>query len=238
MNLKSVALVSLLAMAGAALTGAAYWALLNVPESNVLALGLSALLLVLMALLAGYALSVVLAVASGSSLGRAASAGLGGLPGFLAGGVVFVALWSLTTAIDSQWTLHAGEIDALFLRYAGTANTAWLHTTVSWVLWLVRWGVGAALVAGATTTRVTRGSIGRGLWLGLSPAPLGATLVALFAAYGLWALVYWRPKGLPADTAEVAFVSVKLAVLFVVGAVMTALVGHVFARSAHHSARS
>jgi len=237
MNLKSVAQVSLLAVAGAALTGGAYWALLSVPESNVLALALSALLVVLIVLLAGYALSVALGVAAGSSLGRALGEGVRGVMGFLVGGVAFVALWYLTTTIDSQWTQHAGEIDALFLRYAGTARTAWLHASVAWLLWLIRWGLGAALIAGATTTQVTRGSIGRGLRLGLSLAPLGATLVALLSAYGLWALVYWRPKGLPADSAEVAFVSAKLAALLLANAVIAACVCHVFARSANARAR-
>ncbi|MFN7983705.1 MAG: hypothetical protein U0Q11_17800 [Vicinamibacterales bacterium] len=232
MNLKSVALVSLLAMAGAALTGGAYWALLNVPESNVLALAFSALLVVLIAVIAGYALSVALSAASGSSIGQAVQEGVRGVPGFLTGGIVFVVLWYLTTSIDAQWTEHAGEIDALFLRYAGTAHTAWLHTTVGWVLWLIRWGVGAAVVAGATTTSVTRGSIGRGLSLSVSPLPLGATLLALFVAYELWAFVYWRPKGLPADSAELAFVSAKLAVLAVVNAVLVAIVCHVFTRAA------
>jgi hypothetical protein len=238
MNLKSVALVSLLAVVGAALTGGAYWALLSVPESNVLALALSAALVVLIVLLAGYALSVALGVAAGSSLGRAVGDGVRGLPGFLVGGAVCVALWYLTTAIDSQWTQHAGEVDALFLRYAGTARTAWLHTSVAWLLWLLRWGVGAALIAGATTTRVAHGPVGRGLRLGLSVRPLGATLVALLGAYGLWALVYWRPKGLPADSAEVAFVSAKLAVLFLANAVMAALVCHVFARAENTRSRS
>lgn len=233
MNLKSVGLTSLVAIAGTALVGGAYWALLNVPESNVLALALSALLIVLISLLAAYVLSVALAVASGSRLVSAAGAGVRGIAGFLVGAVVFVVLWYLTTSIEGQWTLHAGEIDALFLRYAGTANTAWLHTTVAWVMWVIRWGVGPALIIGATTTRVTRGSIGRGLSLGLSPLPLGATLLALLAAYELWSIVYWRPKGLPADSAEVAFVSAKLAVLLLVNAVMAAFVCHVFTRSAN-----
>lgn len=232
MKLKSLALVSLLAVVGAALTGAAYWALLNVPESNVLALAFSALLVVLIVSLGGYALAVSLSAASGSRVGDAIAAGVRGLPGFFAGGIVFVVLWYLTTSIEGQWRQHAGEIDALFLRYAGTAHSAWLHATVGWVLWLVRWGVGVAVVVGATTTRVTRGSIGRGLSLGVSPLPLGATLLALFAAYELWAAVYWRPKGLPADSAELAFVSVKLAMFAIVNAVLVALVFHVFTRAA------
>ena len=54
MTIKSLLIGLLLAILGAAATGGAFWLLLNVPESNALALLLSATLVLILALLAGY----------------------------------------------------------------------------------------------------------------------------------------------------------------------------------------
>ena len=232
MTTRSLLTGLLLAVVGAAATGGVFWLLLNVPESNALALLLSAVLVLLLALFAGYTTSVVLAAADGVTVAEATTRGVRGLPGFLLGLVVFCALWLLTTSIESQWTLHAGEIDALFLRYAGTANSRWLHTSISWLLWLVRWGVGLAVICGVTTSRVKRQSVGRGFGLASSPLPLGATVAGLLVGYGLWSLAYWRPNGLPANTMELLFVSIKLSALSLLGALIVVLVLHVFARTA------
>lgn len=232
MTLKSLLLSTLLVVVTAVLTGGIYWMLLNVPESNVLALALSALLALLLVVVGGYGLAVTLSVAAGSSVGRAMRDGVRGMPGLLCGVALFIVLAFVTGAIEGSWVEHGGEIDALFLRYAGTANSGWIHPTVAWVLWLMRWGIGGALVIGATVGGALRGTIRRGLGLAFAPRPLGATLVALLGAYAMWALVYWRPAGLPADTAEVAFVSVKLSLLFLGYVVITTLVLHVFARAA------
>ena len=238
MSTRSVSIGLLLAVVGAAATAGVFWALLNVPESNAFALVLSAGLVALLAILAGYTTSVVLAALDGATVVDAARRGPMGLPGFLLGLAVFCALWFVTVAIDDQWTLHSGEIDALLLRYAGTANSRWLHTSISWLLWLVRWGVGLAVVCGVTTSRVKRLGVGRGFGLASSPLPLGATVAGLLVGYGLWSLVYWRPTGLPADTAELLFVSVKLSALLLLGALIVVLVLHTFARTAAPDAAS
>ncbi len=232
MTIRSVWLGLLLAVVGAAATAGVFWLLLQVPESNAFALALSAGLVVLLAILAGYTTSVVVTALDGSTVVDAARRGPKGLPGFLLGLAVFGALWYVTIVIDGQWSLHSGEIDALFLRYAGTSNSRWLHTSISWLLWLVRWGIGLAVVCGVTTSRVKRLSVGRGFGLASSPLPLGATVAGLLVGYGLWSLVYWRPRGLPADTAELLFVSVKLSTLLLFGAMIAVLVLHTFVRSA------
>ena len=231
MTIRSVFLGLLLAVVGAAATAGVFWLLLNVPESNAFALALSAGLVVLLAILAGYTTSVVVAALDGSTVVDAARRGLRGLPGFLLGLAVFGALWYVTIAIDGQWTLHSGEIDALLLRYAGTANSRWLHTSISWLLWLVRWGIGLAVICGVTTSRVKRQSVGRGFGLASSPLPLGATVAGLLVGYGLWSLAYWRPNGLPANTMELLFVSVKLSALLLLGALIAVLVLHTCART-------
>ena len=232
MTIRSVLRGLLLASVGAAATGGVFWLLLNVPESNAFALALSAVLAMLLAILAGYTTSVVVAALDGATVVDAAKRGPKGLPGFLLGLAVFCALWFVTVAIDDQWTLHSGEIDALLLRYAGTASSRWLHTSISWLLWLVRWGIGLAVICGVTTSRVKQQSVGRGFQLASSPLPLGATVAGLLVGYGLWSLVYWRPKGLPANVAELLFVSVKLSALVLLGALIVVLVLRTFARTA------
>ena len=232
MTIKSVLTGVLLTLVGTAATGGVFWLLLNVPESNALALILSAVLVLLFSLLAGYTTSVVLVAADGATVVQATRRGIHGLSGFLLGLALFSVLWLVTTSIDGQWTLHGGEIDALLLRYAGTSNSGWLHTGVRWLLWLVRWGVGLAVICGCTAGSVRRSGVRRGMGLALSAVPLGATLVGLLSGYGLWSLAYWRPKSLPANTAELIFVSVKLSALFALGALIVVLVLHAFSRTA------
>ena len=212
---------------GSALAAGAYWGLLNVPESNVLALGLSALLVILAVVLVGLTLAAVLAHAGGRSLGQALRQAPRRLPFFLLGVVAFAALWALTAFIEAQWVLHQGEIDAMLLRYGGTANTGWLFTSVSWVLWLVRWGLGLAIVAGLTAGRPA---------LAVSGLPLGATVAALLTWWAMSGLAYWRPRAIPADSAEVIFVAAKLGVLALVSALLVVAVLTVFARRTATSA--
>jgi len=225
----------LVTILGAALAGGAYWELLRVPESNVLALLLSALLVVLGALIVGVTTGTVIALAGGEARRTAVACGVRALPGFLLGTVALLGLVWVTGAIGDQWVLHRGEIDALFLRYAGTDRTAGLHTGIEWLMWLLRWGLGLAAVAAATAGMAAGRGNGavRGLGGALAPLPLGTTVLALLAGWGLWSFVYWRPKGMTADLTELAFVSVKLGALFLAGAVLVVLVLHVFARRAN-----
>lgn len=241
MSARTVLSGLIVTIVGAAVAGGAYWELLRVPESNVLALLLSALLVMLVVVVAGVTVGTVIALAGGQPLRSALTRGVRALPAFLLGAFVLLALVWLTGAIGDQWALHRGEIDALFLRYAGTDRTAGVHTGIEWLMWLLRWGLGLAAIAAATAgvaaARERAGAAGavRGLGGAWSPLPLGATLLALLAGWGLWSIVYWRPKGMTADITELAFVSVKLGALVLAGAVLVVLVLHVFARRAERS---
>ncbi|MBS1819979.1 MAG: hypothetical protein JSU08_18755 [Acidobacteria bacterium] len=206
---------------GGLLAGAAYWGLLNVPESNVPALLLSGVLGVLIVAIGGISVGTVLAQARGNSLLSAMRWSVRRLPAFVAAIVIFAALWWITAALEAQWTQHAGEVDAIFLRYVGTARTAWAHTGVSWLMWLLRWGLGLALVAA-----ITAGAPG----IAVASVPLGATIGGLLVGWLLWLGVYWRPRGLPHDTAELLFVSVKLGALVLIGTVLVVGILGVFAR--------
>lgn len=220
MSARQVLLGTMVATTGIELAGAAIWGLLNVPESSVPALLLSALLAVLVPVVLGLTTSVVLGITSGLSLPAAAGRAVSGLRGFAAGLVVLGLLYVVTTRIVDLWVEHAGEIDALFLRYAGTASTLWLHTTVGWLLWLLCWGGGLAAVVGATRAAVDGRSVPAGLAHAWSVRTLGTVVSAVLVVYALWSAVYWRPKGLPDDSAELMFVGAKLLVLYLTATVV------------------
>lgn len=224
MTTKGLLTAFVVLAAGALLSGGAYWALLNVPESNVLALLLSVVLVVSGATIVACALGVAASVARGSGLSEAIRGAHRSLTGFVAGAVVFAVLWWLTTAVDAQWAIHRGEIDALFLRYLGTANTSWAHTTSSWLMWLIRWDLGLLAIVGA----IAASSSGRGVMQGLGTAfdllPLLTCTSALIAGYWLWKVTYWHPAAVGPGTTELIFVGAKLGLIGGVGLLLATIV--------------
>jgi hypothetical protein len=216
---------------GAAATVALYLALLNVPEANVTSLLLSAALVLLIVLAAGLTAGLAAALpAHGwrAALRRAA----GGMPAFIAGLLVFAALFMGLNRLESWWGLHRGEVDAMLLPYIGTRSTAPLHAAFAWLLWLVRWVLGLSLVLGPVVA-AAGGSARRGIRLALAAVPLVAmTLAAIILSQGVWRIVYWRPEGLPATSLEVPFVAAKLIVLYLVAAIVVGMVIGVYRRAA------
>jgi hypothetical protein len=193
-------------------------------------------LLVVLALgIAALTTATAATIAGGSSIATALRRSPSGIPAFVLGLVVLGLLWAATASLDASWSAHRGEVDALFLRYAGTARTAWAHATVAWTTWLLRWGIGLSIVAALTSAAVTRDRFGAALIRGMRNAvalrPLAATVAALVAGRMLWTAVYWRPRGLTANAAEVAFVSAKLGLIVLAAALLAVLVLHVHARA-------
>lgn len=229
MTVRGFATAFAVLAAAAALSGGAYWALLNVPESNVLALLLSVGLVALIGVLMACAIGITVGVAGGGGLRESVRGAHRSIPGFLAGAVVFAALWWLTTAIDTQWDIHRGEIDALFLRYAGTANTSWAHTTSSWLTWLIRWDAGLLAVAGAIAGSYSRRGVLSGVGRAFDGLSVVACTLALVSGYWLWKITYWRPAMNPGTT-EVMFVAAKLGLLACLGVLLAAIVVHAVAR--------
>ena len=86
---------------GASLAGGAYWELLRVPESNVLALLLSALLVLLGALILGVTIGTVIAIAGGAAPRAALGRGVRALPGFLLGSHMSHSMPVWTAAVRS-----------------------------------------------------------------------------------------------------------------------------------------
>jgi len=210
-----------------------FWALLNVPESNVMALALSAALVVLTAVAAGLGISLAVADAQRLPLRAGLSRAVSALPAFGVGLVAFAFLWWLTGRADTWWRVHTGEVDAVFLRYVGTSRTAFLHWAVFSLIWFVRWGMGISLVVALVAAGTAHGARGIGAGLRRAARPLQlvvATIAALAVAQGLWRLVYWRPAGLPATQTEVVFATLKLGVLLALAALLGAVVVAVYSR--------
>jgi hypothetical protein len=216
---------------GAAVTVSLYLALLYVPEANVASLLMSAVLVLLIVLAAGLTTGVATALpADGwrAALRRAA----GAMPAFVLGLLLFAALFVIVDRVEAWWQLHQGELDALLLPYIGTRSTRPLHTTIGWLLWLVRWGFGLSLVLGFVAA-ATSGSARRGIRVAVAAAPLAAiAAAAVLLSQGLWRMVYWRPEQLPATSLEIAFVALKLMVLYVAAALIAAMVVGVYRRAA------
>jgi len=225
MTLGGIVRATLTLAIGAALAGGLFWALVNVPESNVLALALSMLLTLALFIVSGATIALAAATGDGvpvrDALPRVASA----MPAFVVGGVLFVILSFITGVIDAWWVGHRGEIDATLIRYANIAHTQGLHATVSWITWTIRWVVGLSIVTALVTTATVRssGSIAYGLRNGVRLISLIASGIAIaIVMRGLWPAAYWRPAGL-AQSMEPVFVAAKLAVLYLAAMVVVAI---------------
>lgn len=218
---------------GGAVAGGLFWALLNVPESNVPALLLSVLLVALVAVTAWATGGVAAHLDDRGSLAGTAGRSIKSLPAMMLAAAVFIALWWTTGAANEWWRLHQGETDAMFIA-RGMTNTAWLHVTMNWLLWFVRWVVGSSLVLGVlvATTREGLGRTAGGLRLALRALPLlAATVGALVIDQGIWRLAFWRPEGLPASWVEAGFAAGKLSLLYVAAALVGAVVLWIYRRS-------
>jgi len=210
-----------------------YAALINVPESNVLMLALSAVLSVGILATVGLTIGVAASVVHSRGLGVAARRAAAALPRFVAGLIVFALLWLGAAMAADWWTAHRGEIDALLLLHLNVTKTKWLHQTVAWLLWLIPWSLGGSAVATLTASS----SHGRHAWSdGLRASvrflPLAAASVAtLIISQGLWRLVFWLPDSLPPNRIEFAFAAVKLTMLYAVAIVMAACIVAISARA-------
>lgn len=223
---------------GGAVAGGLFWGLLNVPESNVPSLLLSVLLVVLVAATSWATGGVATHLADHGSLAGTAGRAIRAFPALVVTALAFAGLWWLTGLGADWWLLHQGEIDALFVG-RGITNTSWLHTTMAWLLWFVRWVVGSSIVLGVlvATTREGPARLSGGVRLALSGLPLLVlTLAALLFSEGLWRLAYWRPEGLPATWLEAGFAAGKLSVLYVAAALVGAAVLSIYRRGLSRAA--
>jgi hypothetical protein len=233
---RALAIVGCL-LVGHAAAGGLFWALVNVPESNIAMLALSVLVAVLLLIVLSWAeTGALLAWDQGVTLGCAARRGLTSVMPFLAGALVFWFFWWLTARADAWHTAYAGEIDAWWMAKTESARTGWIHSGIAILLWLIRYVIGVSLAVAALSAGALRG--GRALvsfaWVrrGLSLrqlGPLGLAIVVLILLP--LRAVYWRPESIPPNALEMTLVIARLAAIYVVANAGWALVLRAGARA-------
>jgi hypothetical protein len=219
MTRKAMALVAWLAAGHAAMLGL-FWGLLNVPESNVAMLGLSAAMLCLWlafgALVEGTAGAWLL---PGRTFREAVHAGVSSLAAFVAALVVFALFWWMGSLIDGWHGSHRGQIDAWLIATFDTPEAAWPHRLLDVAVFLVAGVVGVSSAVAVFFAKLeggTRAMLRPG-WIRAALSRDQMMLVAigltLFVALP-WQFVYWRPEDLPLTWVQPAFAAAKLALIF------------------------
>ncbi len=217
MRLRFLAILAWVA-AGHAGVGALYWALLQVPESNVFMLGLSALIIA-----GGVALTGVVEIAGllgwagrfRDAIAPSARKAAWLIPALL---VVLVIWWS-GTSLHEWYGRHATELDAwLMLKFRWT-KTAWLHVSVGWAFWFLSYVVGLSVGLSLLSRVVRNGAreLASARWIGQAFGwrQLLVLAVSILATMVIpWRYVYWRPDVLTATAAEPAFVAAKIGLLY------------------------
>lgn len=234
---RAAAVVAWLAT-GHLVLGAFYWALLQVPESNVFMLTSSLLLVVTMVLWTGFIEGTALLAWSAMSAVRPPLTTALRRAWLVVVPLALVALvWWLTGLADSWFVGHAGEIDAWLLVKTGWTHTSGLHGTITWLLVFLKYGVGASAALALFAALVRKGLAGLASLAWLRQAfgwrQLAGIAISLFAGVALpWRLAYWRPASLSATWVEPAFAGVKLFAMFIVMNVAWSLVLWIVARQA------
>lgn len=225
-----LAAITLWILAGAALTGGAYWTFLITPESTVGSLAVSALLLaVAFFLLAVTVNGAIQGWARGLSVSVLRSA-ITGAAAIVPAVLVFAAVWWLVGSVTDRVTIYSGQINAWFIARFGWSDVSGLFRAIDWAaLWMK--GVAAPMLALSLMAAITLAgwpSLARAAWLKHAVSPLRLALATLwFALFVVAPWVYlapWRPQGLPATSVELAFIIAKLSVTALLMATGAALI--------------
>jgi hypothetical protein len=196
-----LALITAWILAGTALTAGVYWAVLNTPESTILAVITSVVLLLAALVLLGVTVNGAIVMWSNGPSRSALRRALWRAPA-----VVPAVL--LVSHAETWVALRQGPINAWFIARFGWGDVSWLFTGIRYGAMWIRWVVAALLAVWVMATllhgvkfrlSVTRVALAT-LWF--------AVLIALPWAY----LVPWRPAWLPPTNVELAFSIVKLSV--------------------------
>jgi hypothetical protein len=221
MTTRLLAITGWLAL-GHAVLGGLFWLLLHVPESNILMLGVSALIVMLIGVGIGWIeTTAVVAWQPGRSWREAARRAILALPFFFGALALSGAIWWLT-GLGFRWAAgHRGEIDAWLMAHWGWTRTAWIHAALGWLLRSARYALGASLAVTLVAAGATGGwrAAVRAGWLRQALAPRQWILVGLALLLFVWLpwqAVDWRPSLIPVTWIELLFVGVKLAVIYLV----------------------
>jgi hypothetical protein len=225
---RRLPLLALWIAAGYGVAAGLFWGLLQVPESSAWMLGLSAcLVLAILVALLWVTGGLLLAWHPQITPMCAFISGLSASLAVAAGALFFGAIWWATHAALTWHGAHAGEIDAVIMARSGASNTAWLHRTIVWTIWILRWGPGFTLALSLAAWIAARGTaaIGAAGWIRAGVHPKRWTLILALAALCFmlpWRFVYWRPAHLSVTT-EPWFVGAKLGAMALLAAIAWAL---------------
>jgi hypothetical protein len=202
---------------------------LYTPESNVLMLSLSAVLVIVATALlllssTSGAIALVQRLAPWKALGTAARR----LPLVLVAIVVVGLLCGAAGWFESWWVARAGQVDAAAIAAGDVTNTRPLHATVHWLVVVVQWILVPAWLATALAwiAGYERRDVLGMKWLtaGLHWRILLVTAASVIVLVWLpWRVVYWRPRGLPASSLEMGFTVVKLGLIYLLSQVAWAI---------------
>jgi hypothetical protein len=223
-------------MLGHAVLGALFWALLNVPESSLAMIALSAVIALLLLLGTAWVEMAALlewidgdgATVRRSLLERAARA-VRAVPAFLVALAVFlVVLWA-TWLAGRSIEVHRGELDAWLMVHLQIVQPGAVHAALGWLLWALCFGPGLSIALTLLTALAINGfhSMERVSWLGKAFQPRRLAFVPLAVFVFLWFpwhVAYWRPAVIPPTWLEPAFAAVKLSLLYMVANLGWALV--------------
>jgi len=222
--------VTLWVLAGAALTGGAYWAFLITPESTIGTLAVSAVLLL-------SALFLVAITISGAIVGwrhgissRHLRSAIIGVPAIVPAALVIALVWWLVGEATDRVTIYSGQINAWFIATFGWADVSWLFTGINWLALWLKWVVAPMLAVSIMAGIIATGwrALAGAAWIkhALTPGHLGvATLLFSVLVAAPWVyLTPWRPEGLPATSVELIFIIAKLSVTALLMAMGVALI--------------
>jgi hypothetical protein len=224
-----IALATLWILTGSAITAGIYWGFLNTPESTVWALAASAVLAGVTLALAGFTATGAIAMLTHGASLVAIRRAVQAIGSVIPAALIVVAMWWLTTHAETWVAMRNGQISAWFIARFGLADVTWLfkavHYLAQWLRWVIAGLLALSLMAGCVA--IGWRALGQAAWLRralrLRAIVLATAWFVLLIAVPWMYLVPWRPKGLPATSAEFAFIVAKLsltAILFAIGAAL------------------
>ncbi len=228
--LRRLLAVTLWLFVGHAALGGLYWALLNVPESNVLALSLSALIVLLLVVGACIVDVTGLIWLRPEWRFRAALArSVRVLPVFLLALAMWWAVSWFVGRYEARYLVSKGELDAWLIAHFNITRSAWMQRLIPILFAFVRDVLGTSLAVSLVAAAAVGSffDIFRFRWLlrALSPVQLVIIAVAVAGLIWLpWQGAYWRPSWIHSSSMELAFIVAKLTVLGLVAHLGWALI--------------
>lgn len=198
---------------GSAISGGVYWGFLSTPESSVGALILSAFLFLIAIVCVGMTLNGALMIWSDGWSRAIPMRALISAPSIVVAILLVAAVWWIAGRATSWVDAHSGEINAWFIARFGLANVNWLFNGIGWIAWWVDF-VAAPFAAFCLISR-RRPT--------LKAFALATLWFAAFVAVPWAYLAPWRPRGIPATSVEMIFITAKLSLTFVLMAIGTSL---------------